>query len=85
MNMFDPTSLDVCSSPEHLLSVAGPPTEEWTVVDVAHNNTRGSSQRLREKREKIRQATHRPSSENSKFTEADVTVQDLVSLTFTLG
>ena len=43
--------------------MAGPPTEEWTVVDVAHNNTRGSSQRLREKREKIRQATHRPSSE----------------------
>ena len=32
-------------------------------MDVAHNNTRGSSQRLREKREKIRQATHRPSSE----------------------
>ena len=31
----------------------------WTLVNVAHNNTRGSSQRLREKREKIRQATHR--------------------------
>ena len=32
-------------------------------MDVAHNNTRGSSQRLREKREKIRQASHRLSSE----------------------
>ena len=42
----------------------GPPTEKWALVDVAHNNTRGSSQRLREKREKIRQATHRPSSES---------------------
>ena len=35
-------------------------------MDVAHNNTRGSSQRLREKREKIRQATHRPSSESDR-------------------
>ena len=43
--------------------MTGPPTEKWALVDVAHNNTRGSSQRLREKREKIRQATHRPSSE----------------------
>ena len=44
--------------------MTGPPTEKWALVDVAHNNTRGSSQRLREKREKIRQATHRPSSES---------------------
>ena len=54
----------VCSSPERSLSVTEPPTEKWGLVDVAHNNTRGSSQRLREKREKIRQATHRPSSAN---------------------
>ena len=46
-----------CFSLEHSLSVAGSPTEEWTLVDVAHNNTRGSSQRLREKRERIRQAS----------------------------
>ena len=56
----------VCSSPERSLSVTGPPTEKWALVDVAHNNTRGSSQRLREKREKIRQATHRPSSESDR-------------------
>ena len=52
--------------PERSLSVTGPPTEKWALVDVAHNNTRGSSQRLREKREKIRQATHRPSSESDR-------------------
>ena len=46
--------------------MTGPPTEKWALVDVAHNNTRGSSQRLREKREKIRQATHRPSSESDR-------------------
>ena len=46
--------------------MTGPPTEKWSLVDVAHNNTRGSSQRLREKREKIRQATHRPSSESDQ-------------------
>ena len=45
-----------CSSPERSLSVSGPPTEKWALVDVAHNNTRGSSERLREKREKVRQA-----------------------------
>ena len=56
----------VCSSPERSLSVTGSPTEKWALVDVAHNNTRGSSQRLREKREKIRQATHRPSSESDR-------------------
>ena len=44
--------------------MTGPPTGKWALVDVAHNNTRGSSQRLREKREKIRQATHRPTSES---------------------
>ena len=46
--------------------MTGPPTEKWALVDVAHNNTRGSSQRLREKREKIRQATHPPSSESDR-------------------
>ena len=46
--------------------MTGRPTEKWALVDVAHNNTRGSSQRLREKREKIRQATHRPSSESDR-------------------
>ena len=46
--------------------MTGPPTEKWAVVDVAHNNTRGSNWRLREKREKIRQATHRPSSESDR-------------------
>ena len=46
--------------------MTGPPTEKWALVDVAHNNTRGSSQRLREKRVKIRQATHRTSSESDR-------------------
>ena len=46
--------------------MTGPPTEKWALVDVAHNNTRGSSQRLREKREKIKQATHCPSSESDQ-------------------
>ena len=46
--------------------MTGPPTEKWALVDVAHNNTRGSSQRQREKNEKIRQATHRPSSESDQ-------------------
>ena len=41
-----------------------PPTEKWALSDVADNNTRGSSQRLREKKEKIRQVTHCPSSES---------------------
>ena len=56
----------VCSSPERSLSVTGPPTEKWALMDVAHNNTRGSSQRLREKRERISQATHHPSSESDR-------------------
>ena len=34
--------------------MTGPPTDKWAIVDVAHNDTRGSSQRLRKKREKIR-------------------------------
>ena len=46
--------------------MTGPPTEKWALVDVAHNNTRGSSHRLTEKREKIRQATHRSSSESDR-------------------
>ena len=46
--------------------MTGPPTEKWALVDVAHNDTRSSSQRLREKREKIRQVTHRPSSESDR-------------------
>ncbi|XP_064393168.1 uncharacterized protein LOC135340740 isoform X2 [Halichondria panicea] len=41
-------------------SVAGPSAGKWALVDVAHNDTRGSAQRLREKR--IRQATARASS-----------------------
>ena len=41
-------------------SVAGPSAGKWALVDVAHNDTRGSAQRLSEK--KIRQATARASS-----------------------
>ena len=55
----------------------GPPTEKWVLVDVAHNNTRGSSQRLIEKKEKIRQATHRPSSDSKE--ESEKCVQSFVS------
>ena len=44
---------------------------KWALVDVAHNNTRGSSQRLREKMEKIRQAIH-PSSESDQVRRATV-------------
>ncbi|XP_064387422.1 uncharacterized protein LOC135335784 [Halichondria panicea] len=43
-------------------SVAGPSTGKWTLVDVAHNDTRGSAQRLSEKMIKIRQAIARSSS-----------------------
>ena len=43
-------------------SVAGPSAGKWALVDVAHNDTRGSAQRLREKR--IRQAIVRTSSVN---------------------
>ena len=41
-------------------SVAGPSAGKWALVDVAHNDTRGSAQRLSEKT--IRQATARASS-----------------------
>ncbi len=41
-------------------SDAGPSAGKWALVDVAHNDTRGSAQRLREKR--IIQATARASS-----------------------
>ncbi|XP_064393335.1 myosin heavy chain, muscle-like [Halichondria panicea] len=41
-------------------SVAGPSAGKWALVDVAHNDTRGSAQQLSEKR--IRQATARASS-----------------------
>ena len=41
-------------------SVAGPSAGKWALVDVAHNDTRGSALRLSEKR--IRQATARASS-----------------------
>ncbi|XP_064393321.1 probable serine/threonine-protein kinase drkD [Halichondria panicea] len=41
-------------------SVAGPSAGKWALVDMAHNDTRGSAQRLREKM--IRQATARASS-----------------------
>ncbi|XP_064393408.1 uncharacterized protein LOC135340916 isoform X2 [Halichondria panicea] len=41
-------------------SVAGPSAGKWALVNVAHNDTRGSAQRLSEKR--IKQATARASS-----------------------
>ncbi len=53
--MFLPTELTGPSA-----SVAGPSAGKWALVDVAHNDTRGSAQRLSEKR--IRQATARASS-----------------------
>ena len=74
---FHTVDLRFVCSPERSLSVAGPPTEKWALVDVTHNNTRGSSQRLREKREKIRQATHRPSSDSKE--ESEKCVQSFVS------
>ena len=43
-------------------SGAEPTAGKWAIVDVAHNNTRGSSQRLREKRIEIGQKTARASS-----------------------
>ena len=43
-----------------------PSTEKWAVVDMAHNDTRGSSQRLREKRKKIKKVIHPPSSERDE-------------------
>ena len=57
-----------CSSPECSRhgSVTGTASERWSIVDVALNNTRGSSQRLREKREKIRQATSGSSSASNR-------------------
>ena len=45
----------------------------WTLVDVAHNDTRGSSQRLKEKLEKIRQVAHHPLS------ESELSIRDLLS------
>ncbi|XP_064393447.1 uncharacterized protein LOC135340946 isoform X2 [Halichondria panicea] len=52
-------------------SVAGPSAGKWALVDVAHNDTRGSAQRLSEKR--IRQATARASSvsETSNYSSQD--------------
>ncbi|XP_064393444.1 uncharacterized protein LOC135340943 isoform X2 [Halichondria panicea] len=41
-------------------SSAGPSAGKWALVNVAHNHTRGSAQRLREKR--LKQATARASS-----------------------
>ncbi len=49
------------------MSVAGPSAGKWALVDVAHNDTRGSAQRLREKR--IRQATARASSASDHFSQ----------------
>ena len=49
--------------------------EEWLLIDVARNNTRGSSQHLREKREKIRQAKQRPSSERAQKTTLEQQLQ----------
>ncbi len=45
-----------------LLFPAGPSPEKWALVNVAHNDKRGSAQRLSEKRIKIKQATARASS-----------------------
>ena len=52
-------------------SVAGPSAGKWALVDVAHNDTRGSAQRLSEKR--IRQATACASSvsETSDYSSQD--------------
>ena len=44
---------------------------------MAHNNTRGSSQRLREKREKIRQAMHGSSSESVQAFRDSQVIQEL--------
>ncbi len=54
-----------------LVYVAGPSAGKWALVDVAHNDTRGSALRLREK--KIRQATARasPVSETSDHSSQD--------------
>ena len=41
---------------ECLRSVTEHSNEKWTLMDVAHNDTRGSSQRLKEKMENIRKA-----------------------------
>ncbi len=46
----------------HSVSGTGPSAEKWALVDVAHNDTRGSNQQLSDKRIKIRQATARASS-----------------------
>ncbi len=49
--------------------LASPSTGNWALVDVAHNDTRNSSQRLREKSIKIRQAlaaSVRESSDSSQ-------------------
>ncbi len=50
----------------------GPSIGKWALVDVAHNDTRGSAQRLSEKR--IRQATARASlvSETSDHSSQDL-------------
>ena len=44
-----------CLLLECSLSESGHTIEKWNLVDVAHNNTRGSNQRLREKKERITQ------------------------------
>ena len=43
---------------ERFQSVTGSLSEEWSLVDVAYNNTRGSRQRLRDKREKLIKANY---------------------------
>ncbi len=43
-------------------SCAGPSAGKWALIDVAHNDTRSSAQRLSEKMIKIRQVTARASS-----------------------
>ena len=59
---------------EFSVSEDGPPTGKWDLVDVAHNNTRSSSQRLKEKKERT---THR--SERS-LTDALHSAQEQVKV-----
>ena len=66
------------------VSVAGRSAGKWALVDVAHNNTRGSAQRLSEKR--IRQATAHASSvsETSDHSSQDqVRTLELVGINVT--
>ena len=66
-------------SSECLKLVTGPLTEKWALVDVAHNNTRGSRLRLRDKRKKMKQACCLPSTgSNQSLLDAFHSSQDQV-------